>query len=227
MTISGIVKSSLVDYPGLVCCVLFVPGCNFDCYFCHNRRLLEGGGDKLTGGYIDSFLSEREGFLDAVAISGGEPTLMRDLPEFVRYLKGFGYKVKVDTNGSSPETVEKLIKYGCDYFAVDYKAPAAMYRGICRGCADARNVIDTIKLLARSGAEFEVRTTVIPELDEKALLEIAAELPRVPRYVLNRYKKPEYFLPGDEQRIEAPALSAAEIKSIVLKLKKYQPDIVI
>lgn len=228
MIISGIIKSSLVDYPGLITCVLFVSGCNYNCYYCHNRSLINGDSDILLPKHIEDFLLKRRCLLDGVVLSGGEPTLQPDLLEYIKYLKDLGYKVKLDTNGSEPGIIEKLISLGyCDYYAVDYKAPAAEYAEICRGKAGAERVLETINLLYNAGVDFEVRTTVIPEMDEERLTRMAAELPRVPRYVLNRYRKPEEYLPGDELKIKAAALSAEGIKDISERLKKYQPNIVI
>ena len=100
MTVSGIVKSSLIDFPGLVSCVLFVPGCNYDCFYCHNRALVDGPYEVLNPVYIREFLEKRAGLLDGVVISGGEPTLQPDLKQFAQTVKGLGYKLKLDTNGS-------------------------------------------------------------------------------------------------------------------------------
>ncbi len=228
MIISGIVKSSLVDYPGLISCVLFVSGCNYNCYYCHNRSLIYGEPDIILPQYIEEFLLKRRGMLDGVVLSGGEPTLQPDLLEYIKYLKNLGYRVKLDTNGSAPGIIEKLLSGGyCDYYAVDYKAPVEEYAEICRGNADAGKVLETITLLNNAGADFEVRTTVIPELDEERLTRMAAELPKLPRYVLNRYRKPREYLPGDCLKINAPALSAETIKDISERLKSYQPNIVV
>jgi len=149
MIISGMVKSSLVDFPGLVSCILFVPGCNYNCYYCHNRALIDGSDDILDLNEVDAFLKKRVGKLDGVVVTGGEPTLQPDLIPYIKYLKELGYKVKLDTNGSAPHIVEQLIKEGlCDYFAIDYKSPAARYEEICEN-DNAKTVLETINLLTK------------------------------------------------------------------------------
>jgi pyruvate formate lyase activating enzyme len=228
MNISGIIKSSLIDYPGLISCVLFVPGCNYDCFYCHNRSLIDGSHILLTPQYVTDFLHRRSGLLDGVVISGGEPTLQSDLIPFMQSVKGFGYKVKLDTNGSHPEVVEEILRQQlCDYFAVDYKAPAEHYPKICGQGTDAGKVIRTIQLLSESDVPFEVRTTVIPQLGSKELIMMAKELPAVPRYVLNRYKVPEKYLPHDEERILKKPYSSEELESLADCVTAWQPNITI
>ncbi|NLL38242.1 MAG: anaerobic ribonucleoside-triphosphate reductase activating protein [Clostridiales bacterium] len=225
MKISGIVKSSLIDYPGNVACVLFAPGCNFNCFYCHNRRLIEGSENIISPGYIQDFLKKRTGFLDAVVISGGEPTLQPDLSEYIRSIKAMGYKVKLDTNGSSPETVKKLLDEKlCDYYAVDYKAPAKRYEEICGPGADAGRVLKTINLLLSRNADFQVRTTVIPQLQAEDLFSMAKELPVVPGYVLNPYRKPDEYLPRDEDRVSKKPYSGTELKYLCKKVTTFQPN---
>ncbi|EMS73473.1 anaerobic ribonucleoside-triphosphate reductase activating protein [Ruminiclostridium cellobioparum] len=227
MMIAGMVKSSLVDYPGMVSCVLFTPGCNFDCFYCHNRSILEGTHEVLSAGYVESFLRRRAGLLDGVVISGGEPTLQPDLIPFIRKIKKSGYKIKLDTNGSSPSTVKQILDNGfCDYFAVDYKAPAAKYEEICGRGAGAGTVKETIQLLVDAGVDFEVRTTVIPQLGKDDLISMSKELPAVPKYVLNRYRPPENYKEYDRSRIMEKPYSQEEIKSFAGLMKEYQPNTV-
>lgn len=228
MKISGIVKNSFIDYPGLVSCVLFVPGCNYSCFFCHNRALIDGSHVILSPRYVMDFLQRRVGMLDGVVITGGEPTLQNDLLQYMEILKGLGYKIKLDTNGSRPDVVESILELGlCDYFAVDYKAPAVDYPAICGPGSDASKVIDTIYLLAGNDVPFEVRTTVIPQLGMDALIQMAKEIPEVPRYVLNRYKVPERYLPEDEFLIMQKPHSTEEIKSLAENITGWQPNIAI
>jgi pyruvate formate lyase activating enzyme len=228
MNISGIVKSSLIDYPGLVSCVLFVPGCNYNCFYCHNRSLIDGSHIIMTPQYVDDFLRKRAGLLDGVVISGGEPTQQNDLVSFILMLKLKGYKVKLDTNGSRPEVVEEILKLGlCDYFAVDYKAPAEHYPLICGAGADAAQVIKTIQLLSENPVPFEVRTTVIPQLGSEELIRMAKEIPKVPRYVLNRYKAPEKYQPHEEERIQKRPYTHEEIQSLADCVTVWQPNVTI
>ncbi len=228
MNISGIVKSSLIDYPGLVSCVLFVPGCNYSCFYCHNRSLIDGSHILMTPHYVEDFLRKRSGLLDGVVISGGEPTLQNDLISSMLMLKLKGYKVKLDTNGSRPDVVEEILKLGlCDYFAVDYKAPAELYPVICGAGTDAGRVIKTIRLLSENQVPFEVRTTVIPQLGCDELIQMAKELPRLPRYVLNRYKVPENYPIHEEERIRKRPYCREDIQSLADCVIAWQPNVTI
>ena len=228
MIISGIVKSSLVDYPGMVAGVLFVPGCNYNCFYCHNRSLLDGTHDELDLQAIKDFLKKRAGLLDGIVITGGEPTFQKGLISYIREIKSLGYKVKLDTNGSSPLLIAQLLHEGlCDYYAVDYKAPSARYQEICGSKANADTVLKTIGLLLDEHANFEVRTTVIPQLDEDDLICMAEELPVVPRYVLNRYRFPEQYLPDDHDRIMKKPYTQSQIDIFKKIIQNRQPNILI
>lgn len=228
MTIAGIVKSSLVDFPGLVACVLFTPGCNFDCYYCHNRQLIDGTHMEIDMGSITAFLEKRAGQLDGVVLTGGEPALQPDLLPFIKEIKSLGYKVKLDTNGSSLSVIENILRGSlCDYIAIDYKAPADRYREICGEAADAAIVLQTIHLLLENGVDFEVRTTVIPQLEESDLIRMAQELPVVPRYVLNRYRKPEIFRPGDEAKVSVKPYTPEQLEALADTIRKWQPNITV
>jgi pyruvate formate lyase activating enzyme len=226
MVFAGIAKSSLIDFPGLLACVLFVPGCNYNCFYCHNRALLDCSTPPLAPEYIEEFLQSRRDRLDGVVISGGEPTLWPDLLPFARKVKEMGYKLKLDTNGSSPDTVRRALEKGAfDYYAVDYKAPAARYEEICGEGADASAVRETIGLLAASGVNFEVRTTVIPQLNASDLVRMAKELPPLPRYVLNKYRRPDKFPPRDRARIDSPPYTPSQIKELAEIVRPYQPNV--
>lgn len=228
MIFSGIQKSSLVDYPGLVSCVLFVPGCNYDCFFCHNRSLFDGPHEILDSEKIRSFLKRRAGLLDAVVVTGGEPTLQSGLIETMLDLRSLGYRVKLDTNGSNPSVVSDVLRSGaCNYFAVDYKAPAERYPEICGPNASAEAVRETIGLLLKGGVPFEIRTTVIPQLSEADLVRMASELPRVPRWSLNRYRRPERYKARDEERVGATPWTQEQIDAFARKMADLQPGMVL
>ncbi len=226
MTVTGLVKTSLIDYPGKIACVLFVPGCNYNCFYCHNRQLIEGSDGILEPERITEFLNERRGFLDGVVISGGEPTIQPELIPFMENLREMGYRVKLDTNGSSPEVVKEVLERSlCDYCAVDYKAPRLRYPEICGAGAEADKTLETIRLLLESGADFEVRTTVIPQLGEEDLITMAKELPVLPRYSLNLYRKPLKFLPEDRERVGKTPYSQAQLNILAGVLREYQPNV--
>ncbi|MDD3113210.1 MAG: anaerobic ribonucleoside-triphosphate reductase activating protein [Candidatus Izemoplasmatales bacterium] len=228
MIFAGIVKTSLIDYPGQIATVLFTPGCNFNCFYCHNRSLTEDFPQIISTEEIESYLRKRIGLIDGVVITGGEPTLHQDLPDYFRFLKQLGYLTKLDTNGSSPEMLKTLIDQCLlDYVAIDYKAPKAIYQRYCRGEADPDKVLTSINLLLESQLAFEVRTTVFPQLTQEDLIAMAEEIPIVPRYILNPYQKPLYYLPEDQEWIDSPPYTETEIRAFQETLKLYQPNVVL
>jgi len=228
MIFSGIVKSSLIDYPGKIATVLFVPGCNYNCFYCHNRKLIEEITDILDPNEIDAFLEKRQGLIDSIVISGGEPTLYDDLPELFRKIKSLGYLTKLDSNGSNPQMIKKLIEEGfVDYFAIDYKAPSSQYSLYCGEECDPSKVLETINILHSSQCPFEVRTTVIPQLTLDNLIQMCQELPKIPRYVLNPYRKPLHYLKEHEGLINATPYSEKEIKEFSEIIKLYQEHVVL
>jgi pyruvate formate lyase activating enzyme len=189
LRIAGIQKSSTLDFPGCLSAVLFFAGCNYDCYYCHNRSILKNP-PLISMEYVISFLRKRSGLLDGVVLSGGEATLQAGLYSFARSLKELGYLVKLDTNGSRPEALRAMLAGGAvDFVAVDYKAPLYMYDEVCgTGACGGAGVSATLDLLRESGAAYEVRVTMIPHITEKKLVEMAESLPRLSRFVLQLYR---------------------------------------
>ncbi|MDC7244122.1 MAG: anaerobic ribonucleoside-triphosphate reductase activating protein [Sphaerochaetaceae bacterium] len=228
MIFAGITKSSLIDYPGKISIVLYTPGCNYNCYYCHNRELIQDITENLSNEEIMNLIEKRVGLIDAIVISGGEPTLHYDLIPFLKKMKSLGYLTKLDSNGSNPEIIKKCVEEDAvDYFAIDYKAPKNRYPEIARNEADASKVLDTINFLLDNNKKFEVRTTVIPQLDINDLIQMAQELPIIPRYVLNPYRKPEHFLDEDVELIAETPYPESEISEFAFNLKLYQPNIVL
>ncbi len=174
MKIAGLQKMTLLDYPGKVACTVFLQGCNFRCPFCHNSDLLGAGDDAfMTQDALIAFLSKRTGLLDAVCISGGEPTLNRELPELIRAIKALGYSVKLDTNGSRPQVVKGLVDEGLlDYVAMDVKNDRSCY-GETIGIADPdlEKIEESIRFLESGAVDHEFRTTVVKELHGEAALQ--------------------------------------------------------
>ena len=188
MKINGLQKNSFVDYPGKISAVLFTPGCNMDCFYCHNRLLLDSSYEKIiTSDEVLSFLQSRKGFLDGVVVSGGEPTLQKGLLPFLRSVKSLGYPIKLDTNGTNPDVVENLLDKGLlDYIAMDFKAPLQKYKEICRTEVDLGNILRSVDLLINSGIDYEFRTTLAQGLDLGDIMEIAKEISGAKCYVLQR-----------------------------------------
>jgi pyruvate formate lyase activating enzyme len=167
MKIGGLQKVSLIDYPGRISAILFTQGCNFRCPYCHNPELVDPTryGETLSEKEVLAYLEKRRGRLDAVTLSGGEPTLQPDLLSFTRQIREYGYLVKVDTNGSRPDVLEKLFDSGLvDYLAMDIKGPPEKYQRITKSDIQRETIRQSIELIIASGVEYEFRTTVVKTL---------------------------------------------------------------
>lgn len=197
MKIAGLQKNSLVDYRGKVAAVVFAPFCNFDCYYCHNRILLESDPLKLRYKAIDeeeffSFLDKRVGLIQGVVITGGEPTLQKDLPDFIKRVIEKGFPVKLDTNGARPEIVSALLKEGLlDSIAMDIKGPIGKYDEICGVKVDIQMIKESISLIMNSGIDYEFRTTITPEFTLQDIEQTVQLISGCKRYVLQQFRKPE------------------------------------
>jgi len=157
MNISGFIGTTLIDYPGVLSSIVFTQGCNFDCWYCHNHQLKEVcSGEFNTSAVVEKLVS-RKSVIDGVVITGGEPTLQEGLIDFIRLLKGIGFKVKLDTNGSNPDVLEKAIYY-IDYIAMDIKSTFSKYHNIAKG-VDLTNILKSIEIIDSSTIESEFRTT--------------------------------------------------------------------
>ena len=167
--ISGLQKMTLLDYPGKVACTIFTQGCNFRCPFCHNSDLLgQEGPETIEVETLLAFLKKRVGLLDAVCITGGEPTLQAGLEDLIVKIKELGYLVKLDTNGSRPEVLKSLVeKKLLDYVAMDIKNSPAKY-GSTAGVPNMHldKIEESIKYLLEGNVAYEFRTTVMDELHE-------------------------------------------------------------
>lgn len=166
MKLVGLVKSSLIDYPGKVAAVIFTQGCNFRCGFCHNPDLIRIENLELEVNYSEKeildFLKSRIGKLDGVVITGGEPLIQPDLEGFIAKIKAMGYAIKLDTNGSSPEKLKHLIDSKLvDYVAMDIKGTFAKYGQIC-SYLNTKVIQQSVKLLTQNEVDYEFRTTVVP-----------------------------------------------------------------
>ncbi len=187
MIIGGLEKFSLIDYPEHLSAIVFTVGCNFRCQFCYNPMLVwpntqnklqninslanppksEGGKGhpEITEDDLFRFLKGRIGKLDAVVITGGEPTMHNDLPEFIQKIKKMGFKVKLDTNGTNPQVIERLLMEKLiNYLAMDIKAPAKKYDLVTGVQPDLAKIEKSITIIKKSGLPYEFRTTVVPEL---------------------------------------------------------------
>ena len=171
MIIAGLQKMTLLDYPGKVACTVFLGSCNFRCPFCHNSSLLTGSvPEEMTPEQLLSFLKKRQGLLDGVCITGGEPTLSPDLGQLLGQIKALGFSVKLDTNGTNPRMLKGLVGAGLiDYVAMDIKNSPRHYpqtAGI-PGLA-VEKIEESMAFLLTGSLEYEFRTTVVEELHSDA-----------------------------------------------------------
>lgn len=191
MLIAGIVKSSVIDYPGTICTVIFTGGCNLRCGYCHNPELINFAGFPLSEAELFDFLERRRKFIDAVCISGGEPCIQAGLYEFIEAIKVKGFKVKLDTNGTRPDVLERLINSRLlDYIAMDVKATFDKYHSVTGAFVDVNAVKKSIRLIKSFDGEYEFRTTVCkPLIDKDDLIDIAKVIKGAKRYYLQRFKE--------------------------------------
>ncbi|MBR6185824.1 MAG: anaerobic ribonucleoside-triphosphate reductase activating protein [Clostridia bacterium] len=169
MKLYGLQKMTLLDFPGRVACTVFLGGCDFRCPFCHNYELaLLKSPPVMEEAEFLSFLVKRKGLLDGVAITGGEPCLWPDLPDFLRQIRGLGFAVKLDTNGAHPAVLREVLRGGlADYVAMDIKnSPEKYAETVGLPKADLAPVRESVQLLMREARDYEFRTTVVRELHE-------------------------------------------------------------
>jgi len=189
---------SLIDYPGRVAATVFTAGCNFLCPFCHNPELVQIGKYRnqlfLPEEEIFDFLKSRQGLIDGVCVSGGEPTLQQDLPEFLKKIKAMGFLTKLDTNGAKPEVLKDLAKENLvDYLAMDIKGPLEKYGKIAGLNIDFEKIHESTDL-ARHFPDYEFRTTVIPKFHKKEdFLSIAKWLDGAKKYFLQQFRPEKTF----------------------------------
>jgi len=192
LPIKGIQKLSLIDYPGKLCATIFLGGCNFRCPFCYNSMLvLEPEAlPTIPEREVLKLLMERRGFLDGICVGGGEPTIHRELPQFLYKVKSLGLLVKLDTNGSRPWMLEDLLKRSLvDYVAMDIKVPLRRYKEVVGREIPLSAIYQSIRLLRRGRVDYEFRTTVVPGIvSESDLIEIADFLKGSKRYVIQQFR---------------------------------------
>lgn len=194
MKVTGIQKLTLLDYPGVVACTVFTAGCNFRCPFCHNAMLVlpeQIDDECLTDDEVFGFLKKRRGVLDGVAVTGGEPLLHADMPEFLARVKELGYKIKLDTNGSNPEFLSEIVKNKLvDRVAMDIKnAPEEYARTIGLKSFDIAPVERSKEMLLRGDIDYEFRTTVVKGIHTKeSLIGAAKWIEGAKEYYLQQFK---------------------------------------
>ncbi len=222
MKIGGLVKMTLLDFPGYVACTVFLEGCNFRCPFCHNADMAEAKSpDRITDEELFRFLKKRQGILDGVCVSGGEPLMTDGVFDFLKKIKDMGYKIKLDTNGSFPEKLKKAVQSGlCDYVAMDIKNAPSKY-GLTSGSEKIvfNNVKESIDFLKSADIPHEFRTTVVKDFHTKEdVAEIANIIGADEKYFIQPFR--------DRETVLQPGLSEfenEEIKILLAAAREYAP----
>ncbi|MCM1568983.1 MAG: anaerobic ribonucleoside-triphosphate reductase activating protein [Roseburia sp.] len=202
MRIYGLNKTTLLDYPEHVAATLFTGGCNFRCPFCQNGGLVLSPESQpaLSLEEVLAFLEKRRGILDGVCITGGEPTLQPDLAEFIRKIKGLGYRVKLDSNGYRPWALEGLLREGLlDYIAMDVKASRENYAKAVGFSNPEMSLVErSIELIRGSGIDYEFRTTVVKGIHSiEEFEELGKWLAGSRVYFLQTYRENENVIGSD------------------------------
>jgi pyruvate formate lyase activating enzyme len=223
--IKGLQKTTLVDYPGKIAATIFTAGCNFRCVFCHNPALVEdsqsAGLPVIDAAELLEYLRGRTKQLEGICISGGEPTLHRDLPEFIRDIKKLGYAVKLDTNGTNPAMLRTLLAGQLlDYVAMDIKGPLELYPQIVNSAVDTAKIRASIELIMQSGVQYEFRTTVLPAfLDEANFAKVAGLINGASCYYLQQFHAGAHLL--DPAYQQAGAYSAGQLNIFARQLEPF------
>jgi pyruvate formate lyase activating enzyme len=190
VVVGGLQPHSLIDFPGIVACVVFTRGCNFRCPFCHNPQMVEGDGPpQLGSGQVWDFLGSRRSLLEGVVVSGGEPLIQPGIADFCGRLRSLGFRIKLDTNGSRPEVLAQLLQAGLvDYVAMDLKTLPEAYARLWPG-GDPEMVRRSLELIMASGVDYEFRTTCVrPLVDEQVMRRLAHLVQGARRYALQRFR---------------------------------------
>jgi len=223
MKFGGFQKTSLLDFPDRISSILFTVGCNLRCPFCYNRRLiLDPKPPFLSEEDALEILLSRKKYVDAVVITGGEPTMNRDLPEFIRRLKENGFHVKLDTNGFYPETLRKCLPY-LDYVAMDVKTSLEKYKLL--GVKNIDNLLSSIRMIMEGKVDYEFRNTVVPRIvNEKDIPKIGRIIKGAKRFAFQQFR------PG-ETLDEAFNYVKPYSESIIIKfskiMEKYVSEVIL
>ena len=220
MKIYGLQKLTLLDFPGKTACTVFTAGCQLRCPFCHNAALAFGDpGQPMDEEDFFAFLSKRQGLLEGVCITGGEPLLNADLPAFLARIRGLGFMTKLDTNGFLPDRLGALLEQGLvDYVAMDIKSSPQGYAKACGlSTVDMQPVEKGIALLKHGGIEYEFRTTVVKGIHTPSdIVDAARLIEGAPQYFLQQYVDP-----GTLGESGLSAFSASEMQQFAAAAKPY------
>lgn len=222
MNIQGIEKVSFVDYPNKICATIFTGGCNFKCPYCHNSGIVKSEYKNLDENEILLNLEKRKKLIDAVTISGGEPTLQNDLVEFTKKIKQMGFLIKLDTNGSNPKVLKELLsKKLLDYVAMDIKTNFDDYINIAKTNFDIENIKKSLQILKENKINYELRTTLVENLHNiNNIIKLGQDLKGQSILYLQKFVDSNCFEKG---LLEITKEKAKEYQNILLKtIKKVE-----
>ena len=225
MKIAGLQKMTLLDYPGKVAATVFLGGCNFRCPYCHNASLIDPGAQttEIAEEAFFSFLRKRKGWIDGVCVSGGEPLLQAGLPAFLKKIRDLGFLVKLDTNGSYPQKLKRLVNDGLlDYVAMDIKHSPAKYAAAAGITGDILpQVRESVAFLLQSPVECEFRTTVVRGMHTaEDVAEIGQWIEGAEHFILQNFKSsPDVLTPGLQ------GFETTELKAFADAARPYVPGV--
>lgn len=224
--IKGLEKFAPLDFPGFISSTVFLGGCNFRCPYCHNADLVlrPQAMATLPLDYFISYLDARQGWLEAVCVSGGEPLVEEELEVLLHIIKDRNLMVKVDTNGSLPQRLEELLGTKLvDYVAMDVKAPLRRYRQVTRSDVAEADIVRSIEIIRNSGLPYTFRTTVVPGLVGEEDLREIAEMLRGSRLFQLQQFSPRHTI--DQNYLQVKPYSREEIEKMAELIKPYFPEV--
>ncbi len=222
MRIGGFQKLTLLDYPNKTACIIFTQGCNFNCSYCHNSELIPCGNSEVDENVIFDYLDKRKKLLDGVVISGGEPTIQKDLVNFIRIIKEKGFDVKLDTNGTNPEIITELIdKHLVNYIAMDIKTVFDEYEDIIKCKTSINNIKKSVEIILNSNVEYEFRTTIIKDIHDIDKILKICDLFKKNYYIQN------FELSENVRDKTLKSFSQDELEKIEIVLKERFPNVII
>ncbi|MBI5254766.1 anaerobic ribonucleoside-triphosphate reductase activating protein [Candidatus Falkowbacteria bacterium] len=223
MLIGGVQPLTLLDYPGKVAMTIFTKGCGFRCRFCYNPELVipEQYAKSISENDIWDLIKARQHLIDAVCLTGGEPTLQKDLLNFIKKLKARGLLVKLDTNGTNPDAIEQLLtEKMVDYFAMDIKAPWKKYAQVVGNAVDMAKVKKSAIIILNSGVEHEFRATVLAALHcSNDIVEMARQVKGANKFFIQRFKRVDKII--DPTLLNTPRLTLKELNDIKTQIKGW------
>jgi len=223
MKIGGIEKTTLIDYPGKVACMIYTIGCNFHCPYCHNPELVDETATEIDIEEIFKLLKERKNLLDGVVITGGEPTLHDDLLDVMARIKKLGYLIKLDSNGTRPEMLKEAVKRGLvDYIAMDIKAPLESYSQQVARPVDIDAIKESIKFIMNCGVDYEFRTTIVKSLlSEDDVEKIVKSIKGAKKYYLQKFIPTKILNPQLKKKMSYTNEEFEALRARVAPLVKY------